>query len=113
MNALSVRSAIVTNVAIVSVKTRIRRCGFNSPRIRLIMMFAEISTNAVAPAMVRTKFSRPFWNDEGLLKQITAAIPVGRIAEVEDVIGTVLFLASGLADFVTGESVTVDGGSMA
>jgi NAD(P)-dependent dehydrogenase (short-subunit alcohol dehydrogenase family) len=73
----------------------------------------RIAVNSVAPAMVRTKFSRPFWNDEGLLKQITAAIPVGRIAEVEDVIGTVLFLASGLADFVTGESVTVDGGSMA
>ncbi|MBW1789970.1 MAG: SDR family oxidoreductase [Deltaproteobacteria bacterium] len=73
----------------------------------------NIQVNAVAPSMVRTKFSQPFWSDEGMLKQITATIPMGRIAEVEDVVGAVLFLASGLSDFVTGERLTVDGGSLA
>ena len=73
----------------------------------------NIQVNAVAPCMVKTKFSRPFWSDEGMLKQITAAIPMGRIAEVEDVVGAVLFLASGLSDFITGERLTVDGGSLA
>jgi len=47
------------------------------------------------------------------LKEITKTIPKGRIAEVSDVVGAVLFLASGLADFVTGEVITVDGGAMA
>ena len=73
----------------------------------------RINVNAVAPSMVKTAFSRPFWGDESLLKEITKAIPMGRIAETEDVVGTVLFLASGLSDFVTGEVITVDGGSMA
>jgi 2-deoxy-D-gluconate 3-dehydrogenase len=72
-----------------------------------------INVNAVAPCVVRTQFSQPFWSDESLLKEITTSIPKGRIAEPDDVLGTVLFLASGLSDFVTGEVITVDGGSLA
>jgi NAD(P)-dependent dehydrogenase (short-subunit alcohol dehydrogenase family) len=73
----------------------------------------RINVNAVAPCVVRTQFSRPFWGNESLLKEITATIPLGRIAETQDVVGAVLYLASGLSDFVTGEILTVDGGSMA
>jgi len=73
----------------------------------------HINVNAVAPCMVRTKFSQPFWDNESLLHQIAGSIPMGRIAEPGDVVGTVLFLASDLSDFVTGEIITVDGGAMA
>jgi len=73
----------------------------------------HINVNAVAPGMVRTRFSQPLWSDEGLLKEILRTIPMGRIAETGDVVGAVLFLASGLSDFITGEVITVDGGSMA
>jgi len=73
----------------------------------------RITVNAVAPCVVRTQFSQPFWSNESLLKQIAAGIPMGRIAEPEDVVGTVLYLASNLSDFTTGEVITVDGGSMA
>jgi NAD(P)-dependent dehydrogenase (short-subunit alcohol dehydrogenase family) len=73
----------------------------------------HINVNAVAPSVVRTQFSQPFWSNDSLLKEITKTIPMGRIAEIDDVVGTVLFLASGLSDFVTGEVINVDGGSMA
>ena len=73
----------------------------------------NINVNAVAPSMLKTQFSQPFWGNEDLLKEITKTIPKGRIAEVSDVVGAVLFLASGLANFVTGEVITVDGGAMA
>jgi NAD(P)-dependent dehydrogenase (short-subunit alcohol dehydrogenase family) len=73
----------------------------------------HIRVNGVAPSVVKTQFSQPFWSNESILKEITGAIPMGRIAETGDVVGTVLYLASGLSDFVTGEIVTVDGGSMA
>ena len=73
----------------------------------------HINVNAVAPCVVRTQFSQPFWSNDSLLKEITKTIPMGRIAEIDDVVGTVLFLASGLSDFVTGEVINVDGGSMA
>lgn len=73
----------------------------------------RINVNAVAPCVVRTQFSQPFWSNDALLGQITATIPMGRIAEPDDIIGTILFLASDLSDFVTGEVIAVDGGSMA
>jgi 2-deoxy-D-gluconate 3-dehydrogenase len=73
----------------------------------------HINVNAVAPSVVKTQFSRPFWSNEALLQEITRTIPMGRIAETGDVVGAVLFLASSLSDFITGEIITVDGGSMA
>ena len=72
----------------------------------------HINVNAVAPGMIKTKFSQPFWSDENILKELTKTIPMGRIAETGDVVGAVLFLASGLSDFITGEIITVDGGSL-
>ncbi len=73
----------------------------------------RINVNAVAPCMIKTKFSQPFWGDEKLLKTLTSMIPMGRIGETGDVVGAVLFLSSGLSDFITGEIITVDGGTMA
>jgi len=73
----------------------------------------HINVNAVAPGMVRTRFSQPLWSDESLLKEVVRTIPMGRIAETGDVVGAVMFLASDLSDFITGEVITVDGGSMA
>ena len=73
----------------------------------------HINVNAVAPGIIKTKFSQPLWSDEDLLKGVLRTIPMGRIAETGDVVGAVLFLASGLSDFITGEVITVDGGSMA
>ncbi|MGD2124794.1 MAG: SDR family oxidoreductase [Desulfobacteraceae bacterium] len=73
----------------------------------------HINVNAVAPSVVRTQFSQPFWSNESLLKEITNTIPMGRIAETGDVVGIVLFLASDLSNFITGDIINVDGGSMA
>jgi NAD(P)-dependent dehydrogenase (short-subunit alcohol dehydrogenase family) len=83
-------------------------------RVMAVELAAEhINVNAVAPSMIRTTFSQPLWSNEGLYHEILKTIPMGRIAETNDVVGAVLFLASGMSDFVTGEVVTVDGGSMA
>jgi len=54
----------------------------------------NIRVNAIAPSMVKTKFSQPLWSDPESLKQIEAGIPLGRLAEPEDITGSVLFLAS-------------------
>ncbi|MBW1692199.1 MAG: SDR family oxidoreductase [Deltaproteobacteria bacterium] len=83
-------------------------------RVMAVELAAEhINVNAVAPSMIRTGFSQPLWSNEGLYHEILKTIPMGRIAETNDVVGAALFLASGMSDFVTGEVVTVDGGSMA
>ena len=72
-----------------------------------------IQVNAVAPSMVRTEFSKPFWSNDMLYEQIVKGIPMGRIAEPMDVVHPVLFLASDAADFITGQTLLVDGGATA
>ena len=73
----------------------------------------HIAVNAVAPSMVKTAFSQPLWGDKAILDDVKRLIPMGRIAEPEEVAGIVLFLASDLSTFITGEVIIVDGGSMA
>ena len=73
----------------------------------------NIQVNAVAPGMVKTKFSEPFWSNEDFYQQIVRTIPLGRIAETADVALPVLFLCSPAADFITGQTLLVDGGASA
>ena len=73
----------------------------------------NVQVNAVAPCMVRTGFSQPFWSNHDLLKEIVKTIPMGRIAETADVVHPVLFLCSDGAGFITGQTLMVDGGASA
>jgi NAD(P)-dependent dehydrogenase (short-subunit alcohol dehydrogenase family) len=73
----------------------------------------NIQVNAVAPAMVRTDFSKPFWSNKDIHDHIIRTIPMGRIAEPGEVVHPVLFLASDAASFITGQTIVVDGGSTA
>lgn len=71
----------------------------------------NIQVNAVAPCMVKTGFSAPFWSNQDVHDEIVKTIPAGRLAEISDVVEPVLFLCSSGADFITGQILTVDGGS--
>jgi NAD(P)-dependent dehydrogenase (short-subunit alcohol dehydrogenase family) len=73
----------------------------------------NIRVNAVAPYMVKTKFSQLLWSDPETLKQLESEIPLGRLAETGDIIGSVLFLASDASSYITGHTIIVDGGSSA
>jgi len=73
----------------------------------------NIQVNAVAPGMVRTDFSKPFWSTPEICELIVKAIPAGRIAEPVDLIPLVLFLASRQADYISGQTIAVDGGALA
>lgn len=73
----------------------------------------NVQVNAVAPCMVRTGFSQPFWSNAEIHAMIVKQIPMGRIAEPVDVAHPVLFLASPGADFITGQTLMVDGGASA
>ncbi|MCG5237074.1 SDR family NAD(P)-dependent oxidoreductase [Xanthobacter oligotrophicus] len=71
---------------------------------------AGIRVNAVAPTWVRTPFIAPLMNDAEQLARIEALMPMGRIAEPEEVADAVLFLASPMASMITGHILPVDGG---
>jgi NAD(P)-dependent dehydrogenase (short-subunit alcohol dehydrogenase family) len=72
-----------------------------------------IRTNTVAPAMVRTEFSRHAWSDAEALKLVEASLPLGRVAETTDLVGAVLLLASDASSYITGHTILVDGGALA
>ncbi|NIQ39898.1 MAG: glucose 1-dehydrogenase [Proteobacteria bacterium] len=72
----------------------------------------NINVNAVGPGFVRTEFSKPVWSIPEIEEQIAKRVPRGRIAEPEEVVGAVLFLASDASDFITGQTIYVDGGMM-
>ena len=73
----------------------------------------NIRVNAISPGVVRTEFSMPFWSDESIYKEIVKGVPLGRIAEIEDVVLLVDYLASPRSAFVTGEIISLCGGAEA
>jgi len=70
---------------------------------------AGINVNGVAPTVVRTRMGSD-WNDPEVHRRLLERIPLGRIAEVEDVSGPVLFFLGPASAFVTGQILYVDGG---
>jgi 2-deoxy-D-gluconate 3-dehydrogenase len=73
----------------------------------------NILVNAVGPGLTRTHFSQPIWSNPEVERQIVTRIPMGRLAEPEDIVGAVLFLCSDAARFITGQTIYVDGGTLA
>jgi len=71
-----------------------------------------INVNAVGPGLTRTDFSKPIWSNPEVAKHVAMAIPKGRLAEPEEIVGSVLFLSSEAANFITGQSIYVDGGTL-
>ena len=68
-----------------------------------------IRVNAIAPAVVATDMVRSLLTPE-MRERIVARIPLGRLAEADDVARLALFLASDASSFITGETIAVDGG---
>jgi 3-oxoacyl-[acyl-carrier protein] reductase len=74
----------------------------------------KIRVNAVAPGTVKTPMTKAFcWGEEKKLKAHAATIPMDRIAEPEDIADSVLYFASDLSKYVTGQVLYVDGGMTA
>jgi NAD(P)-dependent dehydrogenase (short-subunit alcohol dehydrogenase family) len=73
----------------------------------------NINVNAVGPGLTKTAFSQPIWGNPEVEQMVAARIPKGRLAEPEEIVGAVLFLCSEDSAYITGESIYVDGGSLA
>jgi 3-oxoacyl-[acyl-carrier protein] reductase len=72
----------------------------------------NILVNSVAPGWVATDMSNPVIQTKAGVKAVATAIPLGRPATPEEIAGPILFLASDLANFLTGEIINVNGGSV-
>lgn len=71
----------------------------------------NIRVNTVAPGMTRTGFSEALWSNPDILQGAMLRTPMGRIAEPEEMVGAVIYLASDASSYVTGQVIAVDGGT--
>lgn len=71
----------------------------------------NIRVNAIAPGLVKTRFSEALWSNPEILQGALVGTPLGRIAEPDDMVGAVIFLASNASAYVTGQVLAVDGGA--
>ncbi len=69
-----------------------------------------ITVNGVAPTFVYTEMIRHVMENPEFRKTLDERIPLGRIANPKDVAGPVLFFCAPASDFVTGQTLYVDGG---
>ncbi|MGH7152338.1 MAG: SDR family NAD(P)-dependent oxidoreductase [Acetobacteraceae bacterium] len=72
-----------------------------------------IRVNAIAPGLVATPLNATARQDPNYMRNFQSRIPLGRIAEPDDIAGVAVFLASDLARYVTGVTLPVDGGFLA
>lgn len=73
----------------------------------------KIRVNAVNPTVVMTPMGRTNWSDPHKAKAMLDRIPLGKFAEVENVVDTILFLLSNRSGMTTGSTLPVDGGFLA
>jgi NAD(P)-dependent dehydrogenase (short-subunit alcohol dehydrogenase family) len=70
----------------------------------------KINVNAIAPTVFRTALTQWMFDDQAFFKNFLKRIPIGRLGEPEDFIGTLIYLSSKASDFMTGAVLCVDGG---
>jgi NAD(P)-dependent dehydrogenase (short-subunit alcohol dehydrogenase family) len=73
----------------------------------------KINVNCIAPHLTRTPITEYIFKNRDLYESYMSRIPIGRPAETDDFVGVAIYLASAASDFVTGQILFVDGGSLA
>jgi 2-deoxy-D-gluconate 3-dehydrogenase len=71
---------------------------------------ARVRVNTICPTFIRTALTESTFADPERVAWITSKIKLGRVGEVEDIMGAVVFLASDASALVTGAALLVDGG---
>jgi dehydrogenase/reductase SDR family protein 4 len=70
----------------------------------------NIRVNALAPGLTKTRFSEAIWSNSVVLHSVIERTPLQRVAEPDEMVGAVIFLASDASSYVTGHVLVVDGG---
>ncbi|EDL34797.1 L-xylulose reductase isoform 2 [Mus musculus] len=83
------------------------------PMLFTLLASLQIRVNAVNPTVVMTPMGRTNWSDPHKAKAMLDRIPLGKFAEVENVVDTILFLLSNRSGMTTGSTLPVDGGFLA
>jgi NAD(P)-dependent dehydrogenase (short-subunit alcohol dehydrogenase family) len=71
---------------------------------------SNIRVNCIAPGLVKTDFARALWENPELNQSRSAATPLRRLGEPEDIAGIAVYLASKAGSWTTGQTFVIDGG---
>jgi NAD(P)-dependent dehydrogenase (short-subunit alcohol dehydrogenase family) len=71
----------------------------------------NIRVNAILPGLVRTDFARTLWENPERVKQLNASLPLRRLGDPDDIGPAAVFLASAAGQWMTGQTLVIDGGS--
>jgi NAD(P)-dependent dehydrogenase (short-subunit alcohol dehydrogenase family) len=70
----------------------------------------NIRVNSVGPTFIETPLTRPFFENAAFKAEVLSKIKLGRLGQLDEVTGAILFLASDAASLITGSALVVDGG---
>lgn len=70
-----------------------------------------VRVNAICPGLIRTDFAEALWNNPAAEERARTQIPLRRLGEADDLKGLAVFLSSGASAYITGQALTVCGGS--
>jgi len=70
----------------------------------------NVHVNAIGPSLIITKGTVHIQENPDLAKKYSAMIPLGRLGVPNDLVGAAVFLASDASDFITGQTIFIDGG---
>ncbi len=70
----------------------------------------NIRVNCIAPGLIKTDFAKALWDNPENLKASTSRAPLGRIGIPDEIAGAAVFLSSAAGNFMTGQTMVIDGG---
>jgi len=71
----------------------------------------NIRVNCIAPGLIKTDFAKALWDDPATLKASTSRSPLQRIGIPDEIAGAAVFLGSAAGNFMTGQTIVIDGGA--
>lgn len=112
----------IINVASIAGKTPSPGMGIYCVSKAAVLMLTEvlavelaavnIQVNAIAPGFIKTKFSKAIWDNPQINAAVMKSIPQGRMADVSEITGLALYLATDASSFMTGATLVMDGGQL-
>jgi NAD(P)-dependent dehydrogenase (short-subunit alcohol dehydrogenase family) len=111
--------SIINIASIAGLRPQLHSLLYSMTKAALIMMTQSyalelgpkgVRVNAIAPGLIQTTLSEYYWKDEEQRTSVLAKQPIKRIGQPRDVAELALLLASEKGSYITGQTLTVDGG---
>jgi NAD(P)-dependent dehydrogenase (short-subunit alcohol dehydrogenase family) len=70
----------------------------------------KVRVNTLGPTFIETPMTRPFFQNEAFRQEVVSRIKLGRLGQLDELTGAIVFLASDASSLMTGTALVVDGG---